>query len=128
MEAPSTGELLWVPYVDWLLTQLVLAAPAQLSAELVGGAASISWRLQSFDPAREQTVDTLRSVFFRPVLARIASTYMPGCVYGGFRRFHLRSGILTHPVVFYLANDSLTGCWFRGRCGRDIVHQEVPAA
>ncbi|MHA3774824.1 hypothetical protein ACXR0O_25165 [Verrucomicrobiota bacterium sgz303538] len=128
MESPKPGELIFVPYVDWLLTNLVFSAPAQLSAELVPNSRSVSWCLRSLDSGEECILDNLSSSYFRPVLARMALSYMAGCVYGGYRRFHLRSGILIHPMALYLGNDSLTGLWFRGRCGTDIIGNEVEHA
>jgi hypothetical protein len=68
---------------------------------------------------------TSKAGLFRPVLARIALNYMSGCVYGGYRRFHLRMGVAVHPVAFYLGNDSLNGLWFRARCGTDIANNET---
>jgi hypothetical protein len=125
MESPKEGELIWIPYVNWLLTTLVLAAPSQLTAELLPGADSVSWIIRSLNSPSEHVADTFKARFFRPVLARIALNYMSGCVYGGYRRFHLRSGIDVHPVAFYLGNDSLNGLWFRARCGTNVANDNT---
>ena len=125
MEAPRKGELIFHPYVDWILSHLVLAAPAQLTAELVPGAETVSWHLRSLNSSDERIADTLKASFFRPVLARIAINYMSGCVYGGYRRFILRAGAASHHVAFYLGNDALHGLWFRARCSAIISNDEV---
>jgi hypothetical protein len=59
METPKKGELIFHPYVDWLLTNLVLAAPSQLTAELVPGAESVSWSLRSLNFPDERVADNL---------------------------------------------------------------------
>ena len=128
MEAPSKGESVLVPYADWLLTRLVLAAPARLTAELLGGADSVSWQLQSFDPPADCTVDTLKAAFFRPVLARDRPRlYVWLRVPAVFGVSICARAYLSHSVALYLGNDSLTGFWFRAHCGGGITHHDPVA-
>ncbi len=115
------GEQIIVSYADYLITSLLVAAPSELTAGFSPGENLISWRLRNLESGEERIADTLKGVLFRPVLARIAIRFMSGCVYGGYRRFHLRAGDFIYPVAFYLGNDSLNGFWFRGRCGAGIA-------
>lgn len=116
---------LLVTYVDWLVTCLIRAAPAELTAEDRDGASTSLWnlrRLDSEEPAN--VIDTIPERYFRATLARLAFGYMGGNPHGGYRCFQLRTPTSTHRMIFHLANDSLDGFWFRGRCSSNITREE----
>lgn len=114
-------------YVDWLVTGLVYAAPAELTAEYRNGARTVLWHLRRLDSEEPSNViDTIPERYFRATLARLAFGYMGGNPYGGYRRFQLRTPASTHRMIFHLANDSLDGFWFRGRCSTSMTREEQP--
>jgi len=116
-----------VTYVDWLVTCLIRAAPAELNAEYHNGTKTVLWHLRRIGSEETSNViDSIPERYFRATLARLAFGYMGGDPYGGYRRFQLRTPTGTHRMIFHLANDSLDGFWFRGRCSSSITREEQP--
>ena len=120
LERRHDSDLIWWPYVEWLIVSLVSRAPAQLGAELLPQSDHIEWILKDLTDFEETRLDRIHSKYFRPLLARISASFMRDCPYGGYRRFHIAWNGDEYPASFYLGNDALNGLWFRGRCGSPI--------
>ncbi|MDD5261940.1 MAG: hypothetical protein PHD76_08855 [Methylacidiphilales bacterium] len=117
------NELIIISTVDYFINLLVAYAPAELKAEYSPDHKTAIWSLFKLPEYAIVHSEALPSVLFRPCLARIAFSYMDGCFYGGFNRLLLSHSGHTYRAIFYLANDGLSGFWFKGFCAREAEIQ-----
>ena len=103
--------------VDYYINLLVSNAPAELTGEYSLDGKTVTWTVSSFLEKKVIYSENMRRNWFRQILARIAIKYMQGTVYGGFNRMYLISSGRVFSAAFYLGNDSISGFWFKGRCG-----------
>jgi len=95
--------------VDYYINLLLSHAPAELTAEYEPGGKSAIWTVRSLPDNKVLHTETIRSIWFRPCLARIALSYMKCSPYGGFSRTRLMVSENPYSAVFYLGNDGLPG-------------------
>ncbi len=112
----ENGELIIIPLVDYFLNVLVAHSPAELFATYSPDNKEAVWSVISIPDEKVVHSESIPCGLFRPCLARIAVTYMGGCVYGGFNRLNLIQSEKIIPAAFYLGTDGLCGFWFRGKC------------
>jgi hypothetical protein len=112
--APTPEDV--VSFVDFVLTELIAAAPAIVEAELSDFASSVVvWTLRGRDAPMQgaRVVAEVPSHAFRTVLARFGSAYMREQLYGGSIRTRLRQGDREVVVAIHTSNESATGFWIR---------------